>query len=137
MVVETSRPIADVARELGINGASLGNWVRAYREKGAGDEPPLQLSERARLRELNAEPASCDKNDFLSKAAASRGGASVSEVYEFIDVEYAPPMEPLRQSRSCAGGWNLRSPGITSGGPPGISHGEKKGGTQAPDQEGF
>ena len=55
MVVETSRPIADVARELGINETTLGNWVRAYREKHAGDEPPLQLSERARLRELERE----------------------------------------------------------------------------------
>jgi transposase-like protein len=32
LVVETSRPIADVARELGISETSLGNWVRAYRE---------------------------------------------------------------------------------------------------------
>ena len=32
MVVETSRPIAEVARELGINETSLGNWVRAYRD---------------------------------------------------------------------------------------------------------
>src|SRR5438477_399457 len=54
MVVETSRPIADVARELGINETSLGNWVRAYREKHAGDEPPLQLSERARLELVRA-----------------------------------------------------------------------------------
>ena len=30
MVVETSRAIADVARELGISETSLGNWVRAY-----------------------------------------------------------------------------------------------------------
>ena len=29
MVVETFRAIADVARELGINETSLGNWVRA------------------------------------------------------------------------------------------------------------
>ncbi len=43
MVVETSRPIADVARELGINETSLGNWVRAYRKEHAGDEPPLQM----------------------------------------------------------------------------------------------
>ena len=71
MVVETSRPIADVARELGINETSLGNWVRAYREKHAGDEPPLQLSERARLRELERENRELRmKNDFLSKAAA-------------------------------------------------------------------
>jgi transposase len=71
MVVETSRPIVDVARELGINETSLGNWVRAYREKHAGDEPPLQLPERARLRELERENRELRmKNDFLSKAAA-------------------------------------------------------------------
>ena len=71
MVVETSRPIAEVARELGINETSLGNWVRAYREKHAGDEPQLQISERARLRELERENRELRaKNEFLSKAAA-------------------------------------------------------------------
>jgi transposase-like protein len=55
MVVETSRAIAEVARELGISETSLGNWVKAYRERHAEDEPPLQLSERARLRELERE----------------------------------------------------------------------------------
>jgi transposase len=71
MVVETSRPIADVARELGINETSLGNWVRDYRKKHADDEPPLQLSERARLRELERENRDLRmKADFLSKAAA-------------------------------------------------------------------
>ena len=71
MVVETSRPIADVARELGINETSLGNWVRAYRQKHAGDEPPLQLSERARLRELERRNRELEiENAFLKKAAA-------------------------------------------------------------------
>ena len=71
MVVETSRPIADVARELGINETSLGNWVRDYRKKHADDEPPLQLSERARLRELERENRELRmKADFLSKAVA-------------------------------------------------------------------
>ena len=71
MVVETSRPIADVARELGINETSLGNWVRDYRKKHADDEPLLQLSERARLRELERENRELRmKADFLSKAAA-------------------------------------------------------------------
>ena len=71
MVVETSRPIADVARELGINETSLGNWVRAYREKHAGDEPALQLSERARLRELERRNRELEmENAFLKKAAA-------------------------------------------------------------------
>ena len=71
MVVETSRAIADVARELGINETTLGNWVKAYRENHAGDEPPLQLSERARLRELERENRELRmKAEFLSKAAA-------------------------------------------------------------------
>ena len=71
MVVETSRPIADVAREPGINETSLGNWVRAYRQNHAGDEPPLRVSERARLRELERENRELRmKADFLSKAAA-------------------------------------------------------------------
>ena len=71
MVIETSRPIADVARELKVSETSLGNWVRAYREKHADDEPPLQLSERARLRELEREVRELRmKADFLSKAAA-------------------------------------------------------------------
>ena len=71
MVVETSRPIADVARELGINETSLGNWVRVYRQRHAGDEPPLQLSERARLRELERRNRELEmENAFLKKAAA-------------------------------------------------------------------
>ena len=71
MVVETSRPIADVARELNVSETSLGNWVRAYRKSHADDEPPLQLSERARLRELEREVRELRmKADFLSKAAA-------------------------------------------------------------------
>jgi transposase len=75
MVVETSRPIAEVARELGIHETSLDNWVRAYREKHVGDEPPLQVSERARLRELERENRELRmKAEFLSKAAAYFAG---------------------------------------------------------------
>ncbi len=71
MVVETSRAIAGVARELGVSETSLSNWVRAYREDHAADEPPLQLSDRARLRELERENRELrQKNEFLSKAAA-------------------------------------------------------------------
>ncbi len=71
LVVETSRPIADVAREIGVSETSLGNWVRAYRKQHAEDEPPLQISERARLRELERENRELRmKNEFLSKAAA-------------------------------------------------------------------
>ena len=71
MVVEASQTIAHVAREIGVNETSLGNWVREYREKHADDEPALQLPERARLRELERENRELKmKVEFLSKAAA-------------------------------------------------------------------
>ena len=71
MVIETSRPIAQVAKELGIKEGTLGNWVNAYRREHAGDEPPLTISERARLRELEREARELRmENEFLKKAAA-------------------------------------------------------------------
>ncbi len=71
MVVEASQTIVHVAKELGVNESSLGNWVREYREKHAGEEPPLQISERARLRELERENHDLKMRvEFLSKAAA-------------------------------------------------------------------
>jgi transposase len=71
MVVETSRPIVDVARETGVNDTTLGYWVKAYREKHAGEEPPLGISERARLRELERRNRELEtENTFLKKAAA-------------------------------------------------------------------
>jgi len=71
MVIETSRPIAEVARELGVNEGTLGNWCKLYRESHAGEEPPLAISERARLRELERENRDLKmQNEFLKKAAA-------------------------------------------------------------------
>ena len=75
MVVDSSRPIADVAREIGVNEGTLGNWVRIYREAHAGDEPPLALPERARLRELEKENRELRmRTEFLGKAAAFFAG---------------------------------------------------------------
>jgi transposase len=71
LVIETSRPIAQVAKELGIHEATLGNWVNAYRREHAGEEPPLSVSERARFRELEREARELRlENEFLKKAAA-------------------------------------------------------------------
>ena len=71
MVVEASRPIAQVARELKVNDTTLGFWVKAYREKHAGKEQPLDMPERARLRELERRNRELEtENAFLKKAAA-------------------------------------------------------------------
>jgi transposase len=71
MVIETSRPVAEVAREIHINEGTLGSWVAKYRVEHAEDEPPLTVSERARLRELEREVRELRmKAEFLGKAAA-------------------------------------------------------------------
>jgi transposase len=70
MVIETSRPIAQVAKELNIVEGTLGNWVNIYRREHAGDEPPLSVSERARLREAQRENRELKQNAFLEKVAA-------------------------------------------------------------------
>ncbi len=71
MVVEESRAIPSTAREIGVNEQTLRNWVNAYRAEHAGDEPPLTISERARLRELEKEVRELRlEKEFLGKAAA-------------------------------------------------------------------
>ena len=32
MVIETGKPVAEVARDLGVNDGTLGNWVAAWRD---------------------------------------------------------------------------------------------------------
>jgi transposase len=71
MVIETSRSMAEVGREYGINETTVGNWVRAYREKHGETEEPLSLPERARLQELERKNRELEmKCAFLTKAAA-------------------------------------------------------------------
>jgi transposase len=71
LVIETSRPIAQVAKELGLNPGTLANWVNSYRRERVGEEPVLSVNERARLRELEREARELRlENEFLKKAAA-------------------------------------------------------------------
>ena len=71
MVLDGSRAIAEVAREIHINEGTLGNWVNKYRVAHADEEPPLSISDRARLRELERENRELRmKTEFLGKAAA-------------------------------------------------------------------
>jgi transposase len=70
-VIESSRSMAQVARELGILEGTLGNWVAAYRREHAGEEPQLSLGERARLREVERELREVKmENEFLKKCAS-------------------------------------------------------------------
>jgi transposase len=44
-VVVNSLPIAQVARELGVNDTTLGFWVKAYRKQCAGQPLPAGMPE--------------------------------------------------------------------------------------------
>jgi transposase len=58
LVTETGKPIAQVARELGVNEGTLGNWVakaRAAAGEGNGDLSEPERAELARLRKENTE----------------------------------------------------------------------------------
>jgi transposase len=71
IVRETGKPIAQVARELGINEGTLGNWCARARQARGGADGALTESERAeleRLRRENAELAM--QRDVLKRSVA-------------------------------------------------------------------
>ena len=57
LVINTGRAIATVARELGINEASLGRWVIAFKARNDTGETAVTESERAELLRLRKENA--------------------------------------------------------------------------------
>jgi len=71
LVRETDRPIAQVARDLGINSGTLGNWVnldKQRRGEGNGVLGEDERSELGRLRKENAELAM--ERDVLKRSVA-------------------------------------------------------------------
>jgi transposase len=55
LVFETGKPIAQVARELGINEGTLGNWCARERRRGEDGNAALTEDERAELERLGKE----------------------------------------------------------------------------------
>jgi transposase len=70
IVRETGRPIAQVARELGVNAGTLANWVAQDRRArdGEGRLSEDERAELARLRRENAELAM--ERDVLKRSVA-------------------------------------------------------------------
>ena len=71
MVLGTGRPIAEAARDLGINDGTLGNSVNLWRRESPEPEPDLSPVGRARVKEMEDEIRRLRmENEFLKKAAA-------------------------------------------------------------------
>jgi transposase len=70
LVRTSGRPIAEIARELGIYDSTLGNWVRQDRIDH-GEQEGLSTEERARLRQLEAENTKLRmERDLLKRTVA-------------------------------------------------------------------
>lgn len=71
LVIESGRPIAELARELQINDGTLGNWVGKYRAEYTESAKALSPIDAARLAEIEEENRRLRmENEFLEKAAA-------------------------------------------------------------------
>jgi transposase len=70
LVRTSGRPIAEIARELGIYDSTLGNWVRQDRID-RGEHEGLTSDHQARLRELERETARLRmERDLLKRTVA-------------------------------------------------------------------
>ena len=81
LVLDERRGIADVARSVGVNEGTLGNWVRLERIE-RGERAGLSVDERGELAELRAENARLRmERDLLKRSMAFvchvRAGGSV------------------------------------------------------------
>lgn len=71
LVINSGRPVAEIARDLGINEGTLGNWVNMAKKRGEFKEKPLDIDERAELKELREEVRRLKmEREVLKKAAA-------------------------------------------------------------------
>jgi transposase len=71
LVFETGKPIAQVARELGINEGTLGNWCARERRRRDDGNATLSETERAELERLRKENVELRmQRDVLKRSVA-------------------------------------------------------------------
>ena len=71
VVIESKRPVAHIARELGINPESLRNWVRQAEADAGLRADRLTTEERERLKALERENRELRRANEILKAASA------------------------------------------------------------------
>ncbi|WP_063628986.1 transposase [Amycolatopsis taiwanensis] len=101
-MISSGRPVAEVARDLGINEGTLGTWVNKAKRDGAFKEKPLKVNERARLKELEEENRRLKmERDLLKKVRV----VCEPEPVKFAFIEKVDEDDELFSSWSgCVGG---------------------------------
>ncbi len=119
LVINTGRPIATVARELGIVEQTLGNWVKAFRDRQQAGDGALSESERAELVRLRRENTELKMDRaFLKKSVALLRPGSIGyerEAFKLMRVEKSTftikrKARLLEVSRSGFYAWLKREP---------------------------
>ena len=71
LVIESQRPIAHVAREIGVAPGLLGRWVKDEKQRRGASDGMSETALRAEIARLRRELAEARlDNEFLSKATA-------------------------------------------------------------------
>lgn len=85
-VTDSSKPVKTVATDYGVGDETLRNWLKKHKEAHGGAEKDLNVSERARLKELERENQERKAEAaFLKSGRIVRKSATVVAKYEFID----------------------------------------------------
>ena len=101
MVLETGPPIAAVARDLGINEGTLGNWVNKYRD----EHPASEVAQHLRAGPVEGagerEPRTADGTRLPEKSRGLLREGAMSEKYALIAAEKADPTSPYPVIKMC------------------------------------
>lgn len=104
VVRETGKPVAQVARDLGINEYTLHNWVKLDREQGGeGGGGALSDAEREELAELRRLKAEMAREHARQKAEWEKEKAELEMERDDAPMFVKPPLGPFRLVRARLG----------------------------------
>ena len=81
LVITTGRAVATVARELGVNEATLGRWVGAFKARNETGQTEVTESETAELLRLRKENADLKMDRAFLKKASIFFAQEASDTY--------------------------------------------------------